>query len=753
MITAIIGKESLLTKHLKLKNKKSVVFSSRTKHEVDRIIKFINNSNNKINLIMNNFYPSAKINEINNSDYSRFYEQSIVFNANIFSKINPKKINRIIYSSSSAVYNSIRKDYQYVDTNNKSLYSSTKIAAENLIYNFCSKNKISFLILRIFNMYSNQEDKFSIVSKISKSLKNKTEIKIFNGGENIRDYIHVKDVVKLYDYFIRKKNLKNSVHDIGLGRGLKLIDIVEFIGEKKLKIKKINKTIDEVDVSIASNDHHKYFKFSSLEKYFSKQIKPTKKKIFHYNQQNKNLLQDIVEGHIIYGTGNAGKQVYQGLLSQSQKINCFVDDNMKKHNKTIYGKRIISRKDLEYLSKIKIVKSLIIAIPTLTEKKLKNIRETFSNYINEISFVPLKSTLKSEIISLTDLSNFGTDEILGKKRQVINYQTFNKQFKNKNVLVTGAAGSIGSQMVRQLLNTNSKKIVGYDNSEIDLFNLKNELRSFNKVKLFLGDILDENFLNYVVKKEKINLIFHAAAFKHVGILQENVQSAVRNNIFGTNSVLKVAENHDIPIITISTDKAVKPTSILGLTKRISEILCLKFNTNEFSSKVVRFGNVFGSVGSAVPTFINQINNRLPITITHKNVTRFFMTTNEACFLLMSSLKINKPNNVLVLSMGKPIKILNIIKSLIELRKRIEPDYTYEIKEIGLQKGEKMNEQLTINNKLKKTINKDINIVTDPIYNTEDIDKLLKKLSENNDPKISTKLMRNFLHKDFRDLRN
>ncbi len=750
MITAIIGKESLLTKHLKIINKKSIVFSSRTEEEVERIIKFINNSNKKINLIMNNFYPSAKINKINNLDYSRFYEQSIVYNANIFSKINPKKINRIIYSSSSAVYNSIRKDYQFIDTNNKSLYSSTKIAVENLIYNFCSKNKISFLILRIFNMYSNNEDKFSIVSKISKSLKNGDEIKIFNGGENIRDYIHVKDVVKLYDYFIRKKNLSNSVHDIGVGRGIKLIDIVEFIGKKKLKIKRINKSIDEVDISIASNDYFKNFKFLSLENYFSKQIATSKKKIFHYKQQNKNLLQDIIEGHIIYGTGNAGKQVYQGLLSQNQKIYCFVDDNLKKHNKSIYGKRIISRKDLEYLSKIKIVKSLIIAIPTLTEKKLKSIRETFSEYINEISFVPLKSTLKSEIISLTDLSNFGTDEILGKKRRLINYTTFNQQFKNKNVLVTGAAGSIGSQMVRQLLNTNSKKIVGYDNSEIDLFNLKNELKSFNKVKLFLGDILDQNFLNYVIKKEKINLIFHAAAFKHVGILQDNVQSAVRNNIFGTNSILSVAKKYNIPIVTISTDKAVKPSSILGLTKRIAEILCLKYDTDDFSSKVVRFGNVFGSVGSAVPTFINQINNRLPITITHKNVTRFFMTLNEACFLLMSSLKINKPGNVLVLSMGKPIKILDIIKSLIELRKKIEPDYTYEIKEIGLQKGEKMNEQLTINNKLKKTTNQDINIVTDPIYKVEDIDKLLSRLKENNDPQIATRLMKNFLSKDFKD---
>ena len=405
---------------------------------------------------------------------------------------------------------------------------------------------------------------------------------------------------------------------------------------------------------------------------------------------------------------------------------------------------------MEHLSKIKIIKSLVISIPSLSEKKLKNIKDMFTHYVNEISFIPLKSTLKSEIISLTDLSNDATDEILGKKRKVINYQLFDKHFKDKNILVTGAAGSIGSQLVRQLLNTKSKNIIGYDNSEIDLFNLKNELKTFSHVKFYLGDILDNSFFQYIVKKEKIDLIFHAAAFKHVGILEENVQSAIRNNIFGTHSILKVAKENKVPIVTISTDKAVKPTSILGLTKRIAEILCLKFNDNKFSSKVVRFGNVFGSVGSAVPTFINQINNKLPITITNKKVTRFFMTTNEACFLLLSSLRINKANNVLVLNMGKPIKILQIINSLIKIRKRIEPNYTYKIKEIGLSKGEKMHELLTLKKRLIKTVNPDINIVTDPTYKNENINELLFKLQKNNNTKLSTKLMKDFLSQDFKN---
>ena len=749
MDTVIIGKESLLTKHLKIKNKKAIIFSSRNKDDIKIIISFINSSKSKVNIIFNNFYPSALINQMDRKSYDTFYNQSILFNANIFSQVIPQKINKIIYSSSSAVYNSIRKDYQFIDTNNKSLYSSTKIAAENLIYNFCSKNKVPFLILRIFNMYSNKDDKFSIISKLVRAINKKKEVKIFNGGENIRDYINVKDVVKLYNYFINKKKLKNSVYDIGVGRGVKLIDLIEFVGKDKFKLKKINKSIDEVDISIATNDYLKKFDFISLEKYFSK-FKKTKNSLLNrYNPRNNNLLQDIIDGHIIYGTGNAGKQVYSAFLSQNQNVYCFVDDDKKKHNKYIYGKKIISKQQLEQLSKIKIVKSLIISIPTLTEKKLKKIKETFSQYINEISFLPLKTSLKSEIISLTDLNNIATDEILGKKKRIINYKNFEKLFKNKNILVTGAAGSIGSQLVRQLLNTKSKNIICYDNSEIDLFNFKNELKNFNHVKFNLGDILDEKFLGYIVKKEKIDIIFHAAAYKHVGILQDNIQSAIRNNIFGTQSVIKVAKKNKVKILTISTDKAVKPTSILGFTKRIAEILCLIANEKGFSSKVVRFGNVFGSIGSAVPTFINQINKKLPITITNKNVKRFFMTTNEACFLLMSSLKIQNADNVLVLNMGKSIKILDIINSLIKMRKKIEPNYTFEIKEIGLTKGEKMNEQLTVNKRLIKTNNPDINIVTDPKYEKVKVDELLEKLQNNIEPTISAKIMKKFLNKDFK----
>ena len=749
MTKFIIGKESLLTKNLIQFYKNSKIFSSRNSADAQKIIEAINNSSNKIELIMNNFYPSALIHKINKNDYLKFYEQSILFNAKIFSEIDAKKISKIVYSSSSSVYNSIRKDYQKVDLNNKNLYSSTKIAVENLIYNFCSKNNIPYLILRIFNMYSTNSDKFSILSKLKNNIKTEKKINIFNQGQNIRDYIDVKDVVKLYDYFINKKKLNNRIYDIGTGRGTKLIDIIEFLGKNKFNLNFINKKIDEVDVSIASNDHLNKFNFINLENFFKK-LKNNKKKIYHYKPNNANILQDIIEQPIIYGTGNAGEQVYKALINQNIEPYCFVDDNKKKHNELFFGKKIISSKELETLSKIKIINKLIIAIPSLKEKKLKFIKKKFSKLVNDISFIPLKNILRSEIISLTDLINYETEQILGKKKRVINYNSFRREFRNKQILVTGGAGSIGSQLIRQLIKTNCKKIIAYDNSEIDLFNLKEELKLFkDKIKLVLGDINDKDNLSYELKKEKVDFIFHTAAYKHVGILEENVQSAIRNNIFGTQSVLDVAKILNIPIITISTDKAVKASNILGLTKRISEILCLNYNDNNFSSKVVRFGNVFGSVGSAVPTFIKQINNKLPITITNKKVKRYFMTLNEACFLLMTSIKIKNAKNVIILKMGKPIKIIKIISSLINLRKKIDPTYTFTINEIGLQKGEKLSEELSINKRLIKTKYKDISIAKDPLYNNHDLIKLIISLKENlSNPLILINLMKNFLSKDF-----
>ena len=240
------------------------------------------------------------------------------------------------------------------------------------------------------------------------------------------------------------------------------------------------------------------------------------------------------------------------------------------------------------------------------------------------------------------------------------------------------------------MNVKANKIIILDNSEISLFHFKNEMSSFKNVIFYLGDILDKKLVDFIVKKENINIIFHTAAYKHVNILEENIHSAFRNNILGTKSILDVAKNYkEILVVTISTDKAVKPKNILGVTKRISELIALSYNEYNLDSRVVRFGNVFGSKGSAIPTFIEQINNKLPITITSRKATRYFMTINEACYLLMLSIKIKKPTNVLIFNMGKPVKIIEVINKLIRIKKKFNKNYNFKIKNIGLKKGEKL----------------------------------------------------------------
>ena len=210
----------------------------------------------------------------------------------------------------------------------------------------------------------------------------------------------------------------NNVYDIGVGKGIKLIDILNYIGKDKLKIGFRKENIAEADTSIATNEYLNDFKFRTLENFFSKYRSINKIDQISTHQPNtKNLLQDIIDDYIIYGTGNAGKQVYHKLMAQNQKVHCFVDDDKNKKGKIIFDKKIISNKDLFYLSRVKIIKNLIIAIPSLSKKKLDKIQKTYKKYINDISFIPLKSTLKSEIISLSDLDSFNIYNILEKKKK------------------------------------------------------------------------------------------------------------------------------------------------------------------------------------------------------------------------------------------------------------------------------------------------------------------------------------------------
>mgnify|MGYP006142899043 CR=1 FL=1 len=749
MINVIIGKNCSLTNELNKKIKNCIIYSARDPNLIDKI-RLI--SKKKINIIFNNFYPSRKISEVKPKDYNNFIRISLLSTTNVLNNLNPKYINKIIYNSSSSIYGFNKTNLK--DSSNRKLASSFKILSENLIYNFCSQNNINFNILRIFNLYNGINDKFSILGKIFTSKKLQKKITINNNGESMRDFIHIKDVVKIISIILRKKT-KHIVLDVGSGFGIKIKDILSFVKFPK-KLIQFKKNNEEIDASIADTTNLfseiKKIDFYPIEKFLKKEfnVKKIKNNNIIKTRYKPNYNNSGEYEYIIYGAGNAGKQIYNQLINNNEKVFCFVDDNPKLQETYYKNKKIISITDIEKLSLRKQINSIIISIADFDQIKLEKLKMRLKKICDNVIYLPTKKELISDKLSLNDTFSIGIEEIIG--RRELNINKINPKIKNKTILVTGAAGSIGSELCRQIEFLDAKNVIALDNSEISLFNLKKI--GLKKTKFILGDIKDNNLINNLIIKNKVSHIFHAAAYKHLNILENNIQSAITNNVIGTYYLLLNAIKNNCNFTLISTDKAVNPTSILGLTKRFAEIICVffrKFNKKS-NINIVRFGNVFGSVGSAVPTFIDQINKNKTITITDKNVSRYFMTIKEACFLVLETAKMKKQNLTFVLNMGKPVKIIKIINYLINLKKRINPYSKYKIKEIGLQKGEKVSEQLFISkNKLNK-MNNNIFTVHEENYSKIKFEDILRNLiyfSEKNMPNPSINLIKKVLTKEIR----
>ena len=450
--------------------------------------------------------------------------------------------------------------------------------------------------------------------------------------------------------------------------------------------------------------------------------------------------------YIIYGAGNVGKQVYDQLVQNKERIIYFVDDNPYLIGKSYKGIKIISLKDLKKISVEKELGPIIISIANLERKKLDILKNKLKNLSSNVLYLPTKKELISEKISLNDAFSSGLEDVIGRREIVIKKN--NRSIKNKNILVTGAGGSIGSELCRQLVFLGARKIIALDNSEIALFQLKNS--NLKNVKCNLCDIREKDRISKIIQQNKVNHIFHAAAYKHVNILENNISSAINNNILGTIYMLDNSIKHNCSFTLISTDKAVNPKSVLGISKRICEIIAIykrRFNT-KIKINIVRFGNVFGSIGSAVPKFIDQINNNQIITITNVNAKRYFMTIKEACGLVIETINLPLVNKSFILNMGKQIKILDIIKYLVNLKKINNPEYKYKIKEIGLTKGEKISEELISKKEKLKKVNKNIYTIKETTYNNKNIEKFISeiyKYQTTDKPKNSLKFLKKFLN--------
>jgi len=737
MKTIILGKRSYLSNVLSQTIDNSLLFN------IDEFINIYNDkfSNKKINIIINSFYPSSKLSNIDT--FTDFTQRSISNVAQLLDCLNEKKINKIIFTSSSAVYG-IEPEKNLGETSSRALYATYKLACEELVKNFYLKvkNKHNYIIPRIFNIYGEDEN-FSIISKLKKIKVSKKKIEkldIYNFGNSIRDFIHIKDVAKSY------KRLLNSSYvgtiDIGTGRGIKVFDIISYLGLEK----KVNfvKSINENDYSIANTFNLKtnlqISNFRKLEKFFSENFKKNPISSLDFIDKNST-------GSVIYGCGYSGikiaKQINKSKLSN---VSFFVDDDPNKIGRMFSGIKVISFNQMKSISKINKISKLIIAIPSITEKNNFRLLEKLSPYCTSIETLPRKKYFKDKDVEVRDLEQILLEEILSRKMFSTSLNTLSN-FENKVILITGGAGSIGSEISRQLLIANPKKVIVLDQSEFAIYKL-NKITKGRKIKFIIGDIKDESFIKSLIRVEKVDYVYHCAAYKHVKFLEENVISAIKNNVFGTFSVLKAIKKTKINATFVSTDKAVYPKNILGISKRIAEILVQITAKSELYKNckisIVRFGNVLLSDGSAIPTFVEQIKNNQQVTITDFKMKRYFMSIKEACSLVISASRIKNSNKIFVLKMGRQVKIINIIKKIFALYKT--DGQVLKIKKIGNLGNEKISEKLNINKNISQTSEKKIFIANELIPNEEDFFNFMNKLTiatVNNQKSNLKKILKNF----------
>tara|TARA_B100000242_G_C43055458_1_gene493955 strand:+ start:11098 stop:12975 length:1878 start_codon:yes stop_codon:yes gene_type:complete len=411
----------------------------------------------------------------------------------------------------------------------------------------------------------------------------------------------------------------------------------------------------------------------------------------------------------IYGAGAAAAQLAVSLnLDKCYKIKYFVDDSPILWGRELYGVPIYSPKTLEILPK---VDKILLAIPSLNRKKRIDILNKIKKFGIPILQVPSLEDITNGNAKINFLKPISIEDLLGRDSAEPDPYLLKKSVQNLNILVTGAGGSIGSELCRQILNNNPKKLILLDNSEANLYNINEEIsKSKFKVKAYLGSATETKKIEEIFKAENVDIVFHAAAYKHVPIVESNAIEGIKNNVFSTWNLCKISEKLSIKqLVLISTDKAVRPANVMGASKRIAELIVQAFakKKNETCFSMVRFGNVLASSGSVVPLFKKQIDEGGPITLTHEKVTRFFMTISEASQLVLQASSLAKGGEVFLLNMGEKVYIKDLAEKMINLsglkvKNEFNSDGDIEIITTGLRPGEKLYEELLIDGKSLKT---------------------------------------------------
>ena len=450
---------------------------------------------------------------------------------------------------------------------------------------------------------------------------------------------------------------------------------------------------------------------------------------------------------LIYGVGSAGRQLLKSLENNLEmEVVGFLDDNPQFHRQIVLGQTVYNPLNVGKLIDRKNVNLILLAVPSITRQKRNQIINELNKFKITVKTLPSIQEIVEGKVSVSDIKDLTIEDLLSREQVKPNLDLLSKNINSKVVMVTGAGGSIGSEISRQIIKLKPKKLLLVELSEFALYKISEELKNFNQsiqIIPLLLNIHNQHKIEEVFKTFNIETVYHAAAYKHVPLVEENICESVKNNVFGTLILVQAAIKYNISnFVFISSDKAVRSTNIMGATKRLAEICVQSLCDNQnLQSKfaIVRFGNVLESSGSVIPKFKKQIKEGGPVTLTHPDVTRYFMTIIEASQLVIQAGAMAEKCEVFVLDMGKSVKIKDLIKKMVKLSglsikdsKNLEGDI--EIKITGLRPGEKLYEELLIGENPQKTYHEKIQKAQDPFipYNKLKIDlyNLLNLIEKN-----------------------
>ena len=446
---------------------------------------------------------------------------------------------------------------------------------------------------------------------------------------------------------------------------------------------------------------------------------------------------------VIYGAGDAGIQLASALrVSKEMQPIAFIDSDSSLHGTYLGGIKVLHPKKLERFALRGKVDEVLIAMPSASKLTLRSLLKEIENYSVKVRILPGLAELAEGKVLVSELKEVDVSDLLGRKEAEANQDLINKNIAQKVVLITGAGGSIGSEISRQVARKASKVIL-LDTNEYALYSIKNEIENLlpeTELHAVLGSVTNKKKITEICKTFAVDTVYHAAAYKHVPLVEENPFEAVFNNIIGTQACVQAAIDAGVEtFVLVSTDKAVRPTNLMGATKRFSEMILQSLAAKEDIAKrtritMVRFGNVLGSSGSAIPLFQQQISDGGPLTVTDPEVVRYFMTIPEAAELVIQAGAMGQGGDLFVLDMGEPVQILELAKRLIslsgkEVKNEENPEGDIEIIFTGLRPGEKLFEELLIGDDVRDTQHRQIFKANEEYISWKEVEEYLIEIKE------------------------